>query len=166
MLRKLVLWTLLLAVIPVAALAAESGSSAGIVTAWGPRVGFSTGPDQILLGAQLDMGNLAPDLTLTPNFDVGFGDSQTTVSLNADLHYHFHVRSSQWRPYAGAGIGFTHINYDSDVIGGGDDSFVGGSLIGGAIVPTKSGSRFFIEGKIGLGDIADFKMMIGWNFPM
>jgi len=34
----------------------------------------------------------------------------------------------------------------------------------GADVPTKSGNRFFVEGKIGLGDSPDFKAIAGWHF--
>jgi hypothetical protein len=156
--KRFVVLFLILAAIPSAALAASSSSGSGmVVTAWGPRFGFSSGPDQFLVGAQLDLGQIVPDFTFTPNADLGIGEGETTVSLNADFHYHFRVQGSPWRPYVGGGIGF---------IGGNGGSVGGGSILGGAIVPTQSGSRFFAEAKVGLADLPDFKLLVGWNFAM
>jgi hypothetical protein len=169
--KKLIVLSMLILAVPVAALAATSSSSSSgtggpVMTAWGPRVGFSSGPDQVVFGGQLDLGNLAPDLTLTPNADIGFGDNLTTFSLSGDIHYHFRMHDSPWRPYIGGGLTFTHSSFDSG-FGSGDDSSFGPNFLGGAIVPTRSGSRFFIEGKIGLtNDVADFKAVVGWNFKM
>ncbi|MEO5617433.1 MAG: hypothetical protein ABIS67_06650 [Candidatus Eisenbacteria bacterium] len=165
MLKRLWIALLFAAALPAAALAQSSSGTGPIATAWGPRFGFSSGPDQFLFGGQLDLGDLAPDLTLTPNVDIGIGDNATTIGLNGDIHYHFRVQNSPWRPYVGAGIAFTHINVETP---GGDysDTDVGLAIIGGAIVPTQSGSRFFIEGKLGLGDVHDFKLLIGWNFRL
>lgn len=157
--KTLVMLFVALAALPAAALAATSSSSSSgmVVTAWGPRFGFSSGPDQFLMGAQLDLGQIVPDFTFTPNGEIGVGSDVTTISLNADFHYHFRVKGSPWRPYVGGGIGF---------IGGNGDAVAGGSLIFGAIVPTQTGSRFFAEAKLGLGDLPDFKMLVGWNFAM
>ena len=167
MVKKLIALCVLALAIPVVALAQSSSGSGGpILTAGGPRIGFSSGPDQVLFGGQLDLGNIAPDLTLNPNGEIGFGDDATTISLCGDLHYHFQLNDSPWRPYVGAGIGFTHISVDLGPFGDASDSFVGMNIIGGAIVPTQSGSRFFAEMKLGIGDIPDFKLLIGWNFRM
>lgn len=165
MLRKILMVGLVAAGLPAAAFAQSSSGTGPVVTAWGPRLGFSSGPDQFVFGGQLDLGNLAPDLTLTPNVEIGLGDNATTFALNGDLHYHFRVQNSPWRPYVGGGIGFTHISIDTP-FGDVSDTDVGASILGGAIVPTQSGSRFFVEGKLGLGDIADFKLLIGWNFKL
>jgi len=162
MLRKLVFVALMLCALPAAALAAKSSTG---FNAWGPRVGFSNGPDQFLVGGQLDFEEMAPKIAFVPNVDFGFGDNVTTIDLNADLHYMFTLRNSPWRPYVGAGVGITFSNFD-DNLGGGSSTDVGGALIGGATVPTKRGGRFFSELKLGLGDTADFKLLVGWNFPM
>ena len=164
MLRKLVLVAFIASGLPAAAFAATS-SGGSPFNAWGPRVGFSTGPDQFLVGAQLDFNEVAPNIGFVPNIDFGFGDHETTINLNADLHYMFTIHNSSWRPYVGAGVGITFANFSDDV-GGGSETDVGGSLIVGATAPTKRGSRFFSEAKLGLGDIADFKLLVGWNFPM
>jgi len=164
MFRKILVLALVASAAPVAALAANSSGGTAL-NAWGPRVGFSTGPDQFLIGGQLDFSDVAPNIGFVPNLDIGFGDHVTTFDLNADLHYMFTLRDSPWRPYVGAGVGITFSNFSSDV-GGDSETDVGGSLIVGATAPTKRGSRFFSEAKLGLGDIADFKLLVGWNFPM
>ena len=164
MLRKIVLVALITSVLPVAALAASSSSGTAF-NAWGPRVGFSTGPDQFIIGAQLNFNEMAPSIAFVPNIDFGFGDNVTTINLNGDLHYMFNLRNSVWHPYLGAGVGITFSNF-SDNVGGGSSTDVGGSVIGGVTAPTKRGSKFFSELKLGLGDIADFKLLVGWNFPM
>ena len=165
MLRKLFVALVFASLLPALALAQSNGGTAPVATAWGPRFGFSSGPDQIVFGGQLDLGNLTPDLTLTPNVDIGLGDNFTTFSLNGDLHYHFRVKNSPWRPYVGGALGITHSSFDSGLINS-SATDIGAAVVGGAIVPTQSGSRFFLEGRLGLGDIADFKILAGWNFKL
>ena len=136
-----------------------------IHTGFGPRIGFSSGPDQLVFGGQLIIGEIAPNITFDPSLEFGFGDHQTVITTNFDLHYHFDASASSWRPYAGAGVAVNFVTFDSDTFGNKEsETDVGGSLIGGASVPTKAGNRFFGELKLGLGDTADFKLMVGWNF--
>src|SRR5688572_1513817 len=118
----------------------------------GPRGGFSIDPDQVVFGGQLIIGEIAPDLTFDPSLEFGFGDDVTVIALNFDVHYHFAVAGSNWRPFAGGGIGLNFIEFDD--IPGRDDSEteVGGNMILGAGVPTSAGNRFFGELKFGLGD--------------
>lgn len=139
--------------------AAHAGATLGGV---GPRVGLSIDPDQLVLGGQMIIGELAPDLTFDPSLEFGFGDNVTVIAMNADLHYHFTLEGTAWRPYAGGGIGLNFI----DVDGGGSDTEVGLNLIGGAGVPTQSGNRFFGELRLGLGDIPEIKLLAGWNFKI
>jgi len=74
MLRILVLSFLILtaAAGPVAAEVGPQG--------WGPRVGISSGPDQILFGAHFDFGNFAPNVGFRPHVHLGLGDNLTTLS--------------------------------------------------------------------------------------
>jgi hypothetical protein len=150
MIRKLTFAFLLATVVPAAAWA-------GAFQTIGPHIGFSSGPDQVILGGQLQMGDVAPQVDLLPGIDVGFGDDMTLVSLNGDFHYRFQLSNSTWQPYVGGGVAVTF---------GEGDSAAGGSFIGGADVPTKSGNRFFVEGKIGFGDVYDIKFLAGWHFPL
>lgn len=134
---------------------------------YGFRAGFSTSPDQLVLGGQMSIGEVAPSLTFDPNIDLGFGDHATILAFNFDMHYHFELNQSTWRPYVGGGAGINYIQIDLPP-GYSDDSRtrVAGSLILGAGVPTRSGNRFFGELKVGLGDryTSDLKMLVGWNF--
>ena len=163
MLRKWILACALAALLPAAAHAQDR-----LTTAFGPRIGVSLDPDQLVLGGQLEMGELAPDLTFVPNLELGFGDDITTIQLNGDVHYHFLVSGSAWRPYVGGGIGVAFYSIDLPPGFSGDDSFteVGLNIIGGAIVPTQSGSRFFTELKLGIADLPEVKILVGWNFNM
>lgn len=158
--KKCLILCAALALLPVAAMAQP------IATAFGPRIGVSTGPDQLALGGQLELGELAPDLTFMPNLEFGFGDNVTTVQINGDVHYHFQIQGSVWRPYVGGGIGIAFYNFDAGRFGDHSDTEVGANLIVGAIAPTRSGSRFFSELKLGVGDLPDLKLLVGWNFKL
>ena len=150
-----------------ALLAPQAHAQKSVVGGYGPRVGFSSGPDQLVFGGQMIFGEIAPDITFDPSLEFGFGDDQTIIAVNLDGHYHFKISGSRWRPYAGAGLAISFISFDNGP-GNGDDSDteVGGALIIGAGVPTAAGNRFFSELKLGLGDVPDLKLMVGWNFRM
>ncbi len=161
MFKRIVVLGALGALLPLTALAQGPMESS-----FGLRAGFSTSPDQLVLGGQMSVGEVAPNLSFDPNVELGFGDRATILSFNLDMHYHFALAGSAWRPYLGGGAGIHHIQIDLPP-GVGDDSFtkVAGSFILGAGVPTRSGDRFFGELKVGLGDWAsDLKMLVGWNF--
>lgn len=157
MLKRLVLVIALGALMAVPA--AHADATIGGV---GPRIGLSIDPDQLVLGGQLIIGEIAPDLTFDPNIEFGFGDNATVIAMNFDLHYHFTLEGTAWRPYAGGGLGLNFI----DVDGGGSDTEVGLNIIGGAGVPTQSGNRFFGELRLGVGDIPEIKLVAGWNFKI
>ena len=132
----------------------------------GPRVGFSTSPDQIVFGGQAIIGEIAPQITFDPNLEFGFGDHQTVIAANFDMHYHFDIEGTAWRPYAGAGIGLNFIEFDNGPFNNDSNTEVGGNLIMGAGIPTQAGNRFFGELKFGLGDIPTLKLLVGWNFKI
>jgi hypothetical protein len=162
MFKRLVVLCALGALLPLTALA-----QGPVVNAYGLRAGFSTDPDQLVLGGQMSIGEVAPNLSFDPNVELGFGDNVTIIAFNLDMHYHFDVEGSTWRPYVGAGAGINLIQVDLPP-GIGDDSFtrVSGAFIVGVSVPTQSGNRFFSEMKLGLGSSAtsDLKLLVGWNF--
>jgi len=138
-----------------------------VVGGLGPRVGFSMDPDQIVFGGQLIIGEIAPQLTFDPSLEFGFGDNLTVIAANFDLHYHFVVQNSAWRPYAGGGLGLNFIEVDTNnSFVDNSNTEVGGNFMIGAGVPTQSGNRFFGELKFGLGDIPTLKMLVGWNFKI
>lgn len=156
--RKTLLAVLVAVLVPVAA-------HAGSFTAYGPHLGFSSTPDQVVLGGHLQWGDVAPQLDFVPSVDLGFGDHATLVSLNGDFHYRIPTRT-QWQPYVGGGVALEFVSVDVGGSGFADanSTFAGGNLIVGADVATKSSSRFFAELKLGIGDVPDFKLMAGWSF--
>jgi len=160
MLRRLVL------VFALGALFAVPAHADAVLGGAGPRVGFSINPDQLVFGGQLIIGEVAPDLTFDPSLEFGFGDHATVIAANFDMHYHFVVSGTAWRPYAGAGLGINFIEVDNRFGEDFSDTEVGGNLILGAGIPTQAGNRFFGEMKFGLGDIPDLKVLVGWNFKI
>jgi hypothetical protein len=161
-LKKIPLIFTLVALLPAAAFAQSK-----VVSGAGPRVGFSTDPDQLVFGGQVLIGEVAPAVTFEPNLEIGIGDNQTVIAANFDLLYHFEIQGTEWRPYAGAGIGVNFISVDEPPpFRDQSDTNVGGNLILGAGVPTRAGNRFFTELRFGLGDIPSLKLMVGWNFKL
>jgi hypothetical protein len=159
MLRRILVALAMLAVLPVAV-------SAGPFSSWGPELGFSSGPDQIVVGGHLQVREVAPQLDFVPGVDLGFGDSQTLVSINGDFRYRIDVKS-QWVPYAGAGLAVHFFSFDNPGPGvDNSDTKAGGHIIAGAQVATKSKNLFFAELKLGIGDSPDFKAMAGWSFGL
>ncbi len=179
MLKRLVVLCAIAALLPSVALGATKKKSSSrktttrrastgpMVSWWGPRLGLSSNPDQFVAGGQLDFREIAPGLGISPNVEFGFGDDFTWTAVNADLKHHFVVQGATWRPYMGGGLSVNFWNYNTPVGSSGQSgSEVGANLIFGAAVPTHSGSRFFTEARLGLGDIPDLKVMAGWNFRM
>ena len=120
---------------------------------FGLQAGASISPDQFVAG--LHMGFGAGAITVVPSADVGFGDQALTLAVNGDAHYAINPES-KLNPYVGAGVTWYHIDPDGDV---GSSSEWGGTLIGGIHATRK----LFVEGKLGLGDVPDFKLMVGFT---
>jgi hypothetical protein len=161
MMKRMVVLLAFAALLPASAFAANTAA----VSTYGVRAGFSSGPDQLVLGGQMSIGEVAPSLSFDPNVELGVGDNVTLIALNLDMHYHFDLRDTAWSPYLGAGAGINFYSVDLPQPFA-DDSFtrVGGNIILGASVPTRSGNQFFGEMKLGLGDTPDWKLLVGWNF--
>ena len=158
MLRRSLLALAILAVLPATSLADP-------FTAWGPQFGFSSGPDQFVVGGHLKWGGVAPSLDFVPSVDFAFGDNSSVVSVNGDFHYRLDTRT-QWRPYLGGGVGvhFVSINNEGTRASDNTNTVSGGQFIAGADVLAKNGNRFFAEMKLGFSDSPDMKVMAGFNF--
>jgi hypothetical protein len=112
-------WTAVLACVaalalpipPAAAAAAGRDGSRVRPGGWGPRAGFSSAPDQFVVGLHYDAGEPARRLRFLPNFDVGVGDHRTVVTVNPDLVYSFPVEAAG-SIYAGGSCGVVWSNWD------------------------------------------------------
>jgi hypothetical protein len=156
--RLLVVGALVL--LPVVAHAASPA-----VTAFGPRVGASIDPDQLVVGGQLSLQEFAPDWSFDPNLELGFGDHRTVIAFNLDSYYHLRLSGSEWRPYLGAGLGVNFLSWDRP-FGERDhsDTEVGLNVVGGFAIPAGSGDHWFTELRFGVGDIPTLKIVGGYNF--
>jgi hypothetical protein len=130
---------------------------------WGPRVGITSGPDQVHFGTHVDFGNIAERVRFQPNFELGIGDNFTIGALNFEAAYRFADRWDQWAPYLGGGVG---LNFTSNDNGRGDEMNTGAGLnfLGGIEKGLSSGDRFFTELKLGMADSPEFKVTSGWTF--
>jgi len=142
----------------------DSGSEVGF-RGWGPRVGLTSGPDQVHFGAHLDFGQFARRVRFQPNIEVGLGDHLTLVTVNAEAAYRFRETWDVWSPYLGGGLGVNIASWDDH--GGGDNTStdLGASVLGGIEKGLANGDRFFMEVKLGVVDESpDFKLTFSWTF--
>jgi hypothetical protein len=128
----------------------------------GPRLGVTLNPDQFHFGGHIDFGDLANNLMMLPNLEIGVGDNITTIAPSFELDYRFRPDWGSWTPYLGGGVGPVFYSVENG------DSFSKLGLyaqfgIGRGSEGSQSG-HFFIEGKLGLVDAPDFKATIGWTF--
>ena len=128
----------------------------------GPRLGMTINPDQFHFGGHIDFGDLAQNLMMMPNVEIGVGDNLTTIAPSFELDYRFRSDWGVWTPYLGGGVGPVFYSWKH----GGSSSDLGLYMqfgIGKGSAGSQSG-HFFIEGKLGLVDAPDFKATVGWTF--
>lgn len=128
----------------------------------GPRVGLTINPDQFHFGGHIDFGDLANNLMMLPNLEIGLGDDFTTIAPTFELDYRFREDWGVWTPYLGGGVGPVFYSHDN----GNSNSELALYLqfgVGKGSAGSESG-HFFIEGKLGLVDAPDAKVTVGWTF--
>ncbi len=140
--------------------------------AFGPRAGFSFDPDQFFVGGHAQAYAFTPDLMLTPNLEIGFGDNATLFAFNAELVYSFYDADlGGFTPYLGGGLGVNHVSFDFDLpegyTGDVDDSEtkIVLNILGGLSKRLDDTKEFFVELKIGPSDWSpDVKLTAGLTF--
>jgi len=144
---------------------AVAAHAANTVTSLGPRFGISVDPDQFVVGGQLSLREFAPNWSFDPSLELGFGDNQTDIAINLDAYYHMRLSGSDWRPYVGGGLGVDFVSWDEPFgVHDHSDTFTGLNAVAGFSVPMSSGSQWFTELRIGIGDLPELKIMGGMNF--
>ena len=158
------------AVAPAIAADAQAGAGAGVgFRGWGPRFGASADADQVLVGAQFDLGEFTTNLRWQPSFELGFGDDKYSFYGNFMVAYYFPVKAAV-TPYAGAQVTLWLFDQDGSNNNGNDgfdDGFnveVGLYAVGGIETKFKSGNRFLAELQVGIGDVPDVRVLVGWTF--
>lgn len=142
------------------------GQDLGLMS-YGIRAGASLDDDltQLLVGGQVDAGRLAENLRLQPFATVGFGDDALSFMLAGEVHYLFPVDPARSRiePYAGAGLGLSHVSYDR--AGRDDDTTEIALLLAGGIdVPVQRWWGWFGEVRFQIADESLFRLEGGLNW--
>jgi len=130
---------------------------------WGPRVGATVNPDQFHFGAHADFGGMRSHLRFEPSMELGMGDNLTVLALNGDVAFRFASRWDTWTPFLGGGGSVFFVGDDNGLMDG-TETNAGLSALGGIEKGLSSGSRFFLEGKVGFIDAPDFQINAGWTF--
>jgi len=131
---------------------------------WGPRMGASVNPDQVVFGVHLDYGHFARHIRVQPNVEVGLGDDRSVISFDGDLAYQFNADWGRWSPYVGGGLNLIVISHDRPGRDDESQTDLGVSALGGIQKTLVGGDRFFLEVKLGLVDAPDLKLLVGWTF--
>ncbi|MDH3283826.1 MAG: hypothetical protein OEQ13_03735 [Acidobacteriota bacterium] len=158
---RVALTMILLALVSVGSASAQEIGFFG----WGPRVGISADPDQLFGGVHFELGDFAENVLFRPNVEVGFGDDETVLAVNAAVHWLIPRRLQRWRPYVGGEVGLNHREIDrggrfKDI----DDTDIAINVVGGFETERGGGSRMLLEGKVGLAERPRIKLLVGWTF--
>jgi hypothetical protein len=125
----------------IAPLHAQAYTSAGL------HGGFSSSPDQFVIGPHLNLSAVGENLYIVPSGEVGFGDNVLTLAFNGDLQYRFVTRRSKVRPYAGGGMSVFF--FDPDGPGSSE----------------MNRRPMFLDFKVGLtNEVPDWKLQFGFDF--
>lgn len=143
--------------------ASNEGSSGGLPFPTGLRAGYTSWEDysQAHFGVHAKLGDLFPNVQLTPSLEMGFGDDLTLVTLHGDLAYRFtELVSFPWELYTGGCLALNYIN--PEVV---DSDFQLG--LSGVIGLSKSlgnGDDIMLEARLGILDSPGFKLTLGYTF--
>ena len=149
----------------IASTALAEESSIGLM-GFGPTVGFSTSPDQILLGGFADLGVITPPIGLKLAADIGFGDNFTVITAGPSVVGEMPLGNGYG--FAGLYLGFGHFRYSVDeTLFGVDLSFNETKLIAaidaGYQMYMENGNGLLLDLKIGVSDWhPDLKAGVGY----
>ncbi len=166
--KRYLVWTvIMMAALPIWAEEpgdTSSGSDIGW-RSWGLRVGLTTDPDQIVGGAQFNLGEFRPNLRFQPDVQLGVGDDFTTLYATAPVYYRFDVQE-KFTPYAGGGVTLGFVDHDLPATSSGDEtSFeIGARATGGLEWNRSGGTPFAVELSLGFGDVHDAQVVALWSF--
>lgn len=159
--RRVVVILTVLACLALAGTAAAETERGVRFLGMGPRVGLSIDPNQLMLGAHADMGDVFTHTNLLlPVIEVGMGDNRTTTLIGSDLLFRFRDRWGAWTPYVGAEMAFLFENLDRD---DDDTRMVMSGLLGLEKVVGETG-RFAGELKFSIIDAPGVKLLAIWAF--
>ena len=147
----------LVAGVVASALLASTADPAAARDGLGVRLGLSSGPDQLVVGGQAELGPAVGSAFFTPSVDLGFGDGETSSVLDLDLRWYLlRLPETGIRFYGQAGPTLV-------VAPNGE---IGLSLAAGADIPMRRGKRYNLEARFGLGDVPELKIVFALLFGL
>jgi hypothetical protein len=121
------------------------------------------GLNQFHFGLDARLGEILPNVELTPNLEIGLGDDATIISVNGDVTYQFtELVSSPWGLYGGGALALHILDFDN-VPGSGSDTDLGLNLVAGGTKVFANGHLGFAEIRIGVLDSPDLKLTVGYS---
>lgn len=121
---------------------------------FGLRGGLGLSPDQVVLGAQAELGTWTI-ARVVPSVDIGLGDNVTTIDFNADFLLRVTVPDASLTLYGGGGPTVAFIDHDN----GNSNWNVGVSAVVGGRLPVGGKHAVNLEARFGIGDIPDFRLI-------
>lgn len=129
----------------------------------GPRIGYThwDGINQLHFGGHVKLGELFPNVELSPGLEMGFSNGYTVIVVNGDLAYQFtELTSAPWGLYGGGSLSLNYL--DHDLLEGNLD--LGLSALVGVTRQLNNGNEVLGEIRLGVLDSPEFKVTFGYTF--
>jgi hypothetical protein len=127
---------------------------------FGFRGGYDTDFEQALLGFQTELGKVIEIARFAPSVDYGFGNDLTTFAFNGDIRIFLTPPAASATIYGGAGLTVFLI----EPKGGDTDTDWGLTLSGGVKFGAGKGRVYNLEGRFGIDDMPEFRILFGIFF--
>ena len=131
-------------------------------TPFGVRAGYTSWKDidQFHFGGHVYLGELWPNVELTPGIEVGLGGSATVITINGDLTYLFtEFVGFPWGLYGGGSLSFNLTNPDE----GDSETDLGLSGLVGTTYTFANDHKGMAEIRFGIMDSPSFKLTFGYT---
>jgi hypothetical protein len=132
---------------------------------WGLRAGVSDRPDQLLVGLQVDLGELIENLRFEPNVELGVGDDQRILSVGAPVFYRW-PETGPFDFYGGGGIALGFVDRDEADDPGEDDGleFVIAPMLAAGLAWPVGESEAAVELAVTANELQNLKLVFRWMF--
>jgi hypothetical protein len=134
----------------------------------GLRAGVSLNPDQVHAGVDAEVAGRGR-LRFRPSLELGVGNGVRLGALNGDLVWRLGGQGRR-RFFVGGGPALTLVDVTDGVgEGRGAEAHVAGNAVAGASwggrrAGGRSGRRYLVEARVGVGETPDFKLTAGASF--
>ena len=136
----------------------DNAASAG--NSFGVRGGYDTDYDQLLIGAQSELGKVLEIARFAPSVDLGFGNNLTTFAFNGDVRVFLTPPKASATLYGGAGLTMLIV----EPKGGDSDSEFGLTLSGGVKFGAGKTRIYNAEARLGIDKMPDLRLLFGIFF--